>query len=345
MKENRYPSYGMTYEKAYKSNVGLDLSLYKKLNVTVDAFLENRRDILVQSNGTLSVLLGQNLPYNNVGAVDNKGIELGLSYSDKQGDFKYTVGGNISYARSKVIESGEDYKPDEYSREKGRPVNQIFGYEASGYYTDDDFDADGNLLPSLPANALYKDLVPGDVKFVDKNGDKVINEYDLTYIGYNADCPEIYYSASVNLEYKGLGIDALLQGATHYTAQLTLTSMYRPFASSNTTMSQYYYDNRWTPETPDARFPRLTLLDNANNAAMSTVWIADRSFAKLRRCELYYRFHNNWLDTCLGISNVKLYVRGIDLLTFGNITETDPEIMSAGYPAARSFNLGCKVTF
>jgi TonB-linked SusC/RagA family outer membrane protein len=344
MKENRYPSYGMTYERAYKSNVGLDLTALKRLNLTADAFLENRRDILVQSSGTLSTLLGQNLPYGNVGAVDNKGVELGLNYGDQSGDFKYQIGGNFAYTRSKVIESGEEFKPDEYSREKGRPVSQIFGYEASGYYTAADFDSEGALLSSLPANALYKDLVPGDVKLVDKNGDNVINEYDRTYIGYNSVCPEIYYSASISLEYKGIGIDALLQGATNYTAQLTLTGLYRPL-TGNTTMSQYYYDNRWTPETPDARFPRLTLLDNANNTAMSTVWIADRSFAKLRNCELYYRFYNDWLKKTLGVSNVKLYVRGMDLLTFSNITETDPEIMSAGYPLAKSFNLGCKVTF
>jgi TonB-linked SusC/RagA family outer membrane protein len=344
MKENRYPSYGMTYEKAYKSNAGLDLTVFKKLNLTIDAFLENRRDILVQNNGTLSALIGQNFPYSNVGAVDNKGVELGLSYGNRSGDFKYEIGGNFSFTRSKIIESGEEFKPDEYSREKGRSVGQIFGYEAIGYYTATDFDSEGALLSSLPANALYKDLVPGDVKFADKNGDNIINEYDRTYIGYNFICPEIYYSASVNLEYRGIGIDALLQGATNYTEQLTLTGLYRPL-TDNTTMSQYYYDNRWTPETPNARFPRLTLLDNANNTAMSTVWIADRSFVKLRHCELYYRFYSNWLSTFLGIDKVKLYVRGIDLLTFSGIKETDPEVIGTGYPVAKSFNLGCKVTF
>ncbi|MDR1738695.1 MAG: SusC/RagA family TonB-linked outer membrane protein, partial [Candidatus Symbiothrix sp.] len=344
MKENRYPSYGMTYEKAYKSNVGMDVLMFKNLDLTVDAFLENRRDILVLSSGTLSSLIGQSLPYANVGAVDNKGVELGLTYSDRIGDFTYQVSGNFAYTRSKVIESGEEFKPDEYSREKGRPVSQIFGYEASGYYTADDFDADGILLSTLPANALYKDLAPGDVKLVDKNGDNVINEYDRTYIGYNSVCPEIYYSASISLEYKGIGIDALLQGATNYTAQLTLTGLYRPL-TGNTTMSQYYYDNRWTPETPNARFPRLTLLDNANNTAMSTVWITDRSFAKLRHCEVYYRFTNDWLFGALGIKDVKLYVRGLDLLTFSNITETDPELLSSGYPLAKSINLGCKITF
>jgi hypothetical protein len=334
----------MTYEKAYKTNIGIDLSVFKHLSLTVDAFLENRRDILVQNYGTLSYLLGQNLPYSNVGAVDNKGIDLGLTYSGKRGDFKYEVAGNFAFARSKVIESGEVFKPDEYSREKGRPVNQFFGYEAMGYYTAEDFDAEGSLLPSLPANALYKDLVPGDIKFKDKNGDHIINEYDITYIGYNSACPEVYYSASINLEYKGFGIDALLQGATNYTATLSLGSMYRPRAG-NTTVSQYYYDKRWTPETPNARFPRLTQLDNANNTAMNTVWLADRSFAKLRHCELYYKFTNDWLYVNLGVDNVKFYVRGLDLLTFSGITELDPEVMSAVYPASKSINFGFKLIF
>jgi TonB-linked SusC/RagA family outer membrane protein len=344
MRENRYPSLNMTWEKAYKTNVGIDLSLIKKINFTVDAFLENRRDILVQNYGTISTLLGQNLPYSNVGSVDNMGIELGLSYGDRTGDFKYTAAGNFSFARSKVIESGEIYKPDEYSRAKGRPVSQIFGYEAEGYYTAGDFNADGALLPSLPANALYKDLAPGDIKFKDKNGDKVINEYDMTWIGYNNVCPEIYWSVSLNMEYRGFGIDAMLQGAGNYTATLNLVSMYRPLYA-NSTMSKYYYDNRWTPETPNARFPRLTLLNHANNNAMNTLWIEDRSFAKLRHCELYYHFSNDWLEGYLGIDNVRIYIRGIDLLTFSGIREIDPEVMASGYPAASSVNIGCKLNF
>ncbi|MDR0547554.1 MAG: SusC/RagA family TonB-linked outer membrane protein [Dysgonamonadaceae bacterium] len=345
MKENRYPSFGLTYEKAHKSNLGVDVNLFKHLALTVDAFIENRRDILVISSGTQSNLLGQSLPYNNVGAVDNKGIDLGLAYSGKSGDFKYEIAGNFAYARSKVIESGESYKPFEYSREKGRPVGQIFGYEAIGYYTPADFDAAGNLLSTLPSNAVYSDVVPGDIKLNDKNGDHIINEYDKTYIGYNSDCPEIQYSASVNIEYKGFGFDALFQGVTNYTAQLTLQSFYRPLSGDNYSISDYYYNNRWTPETPNARFPRLTLQDNPNNTAMSTVWIADRSFAKLRHAELYYKFSNDWLFVNLGINDVKLYVRGIDLLSFSGITELDPEIMSRSYPASRSINLGVKLIF
>jgi hypothetical protein len=78
---------------------------------------------------------------------------------------------------------------------------------------------------------------------------------------------------------------------------------------------------------------------------MNTVWLEDRSFAKLRHCELYYRFANKWLDGALGIDNVKLYVRGMDLLTVSKIKERDPEIMTAGYPAAKSIHIGCKLNF
>ncbi|GAB6012502.1 SusC/RagA family TonB-linked outer membrane protein [Viscerimonas tarda] len=339
MKENRYPSLNMTYEKAYKTNVGVDISVFKKLNFTIDAFLEQRRDILVLAYGTLSSALGQDLPYNNVGAVDNKGIDVGLNFGDQSKDFKYRIAGNFAFARSKVIESGEEYKPDEYSREKGRPVGQIFGYVADGYYTQADLDN-----PNTPANALYKDLAPGDIKFKDKNEDGIINEYDRTYIGYNSTCPEIYYSASINLEYKGFGIDALIQGVTNYTAQLNLVSMYRPLYG-NTTLSEYYYNNRWTIETPNARFPRLTTLDNTNNNAMNTVWLADRSFLKLRHCEVYYKFSNHWLKHTLGLQNMKVYLRGMDLLTISNIKETDPEIIVSGYPAASSINVGLSLNF
>lgn len=341
MSEQRYPNLNMTYEKAYKTNIGLDVALWKKLTLTADVFYEQRRDILVLANGTLSYALGQDLPYSNVGAVDNKGIDLGLSFGDRCGDFKYQIGGNFAFARSKIIESGEAYKPYEYMREKGRPVGQIFGYVADGYYTQADLDN-----PNTPANALYLDLVPGDIKFKNLNpsDDNIINEYDRTAIGYNNYCPEIYYSATVNLEYKGIGLDILFQGVANYTATLTATGMYRPLYG-NTNMSQYYYDNRWTTETPDARFPRLTTLDNSNNSAMNTVWIEDRSFLKLRHAEVFYKFENDWLLTNLGVQKVKLYVRGMDLLTVSKIKEVDPEYMSTGYPAATSINLGFSLQF
>jgi TonB-linked SusC/RagA family outer membrane protein len=339
MKENRYPSIHMTYEKSYKTNAGVDVALFKKWRATIDVFLEQRRDILVLAYGTVSASLGQDLPYSNVGAVDNKGIDLGLSFSDQTKVFKYEIAGNFAFARSKVIESGEVYKPDEYSREKGRPVNQIFGYEAEGYYTQADLDN-----PETPANALHNDLVPGDIKFKDKNNDRIINEYDRTYIGYNSVCPEIYYSGSINIEYKGFGINALIQGVANYTAELSMASMYRPLYG-NTTISQYYYDNRWTPENQDARFPRLTTQDNANNNAMNTVWLADRSFLKLRHCEVYYQFSSDWLKSALSLQKMKFYVRGMNLLTISNIKETDPEINYSGYPAAASINLGVALNF
>jgi TonB-linked SusC/RagA family outer membrane protein len=342
MREQRYPNVNMTYEKAYKSNIGLDVSLWKKVQLTADAFMEQRRDILVLANGTLSNVLGQDLPYSNVGAVDNKGIELGLNFGDRCGDFKYDITGNFAFARSKVIESGEEFKPYEYMSNKGRPVGQIFGYVADGYYTQADLDN-----PKTPANTLYKDILAGDIKFKNLNvaDDNIINEYDRTAIGYNSICPEIYYSAALNLEYKGIGVNTMFQGVANYTAELTQTGMYRPFLGENTNISQYYYDNRWTPETSDARFPRLTTQANANNTAMSTTWIEDRSFLKLRHWELYYLFANDWLQHSLGVQKVKLYVRGVNNMIFSKIKETDTEALYAGYPMSSSINLGFSLNF
>ena len=166
--------------------------------------------------------------------------------------------------------------------------------------------------------------------------------YDRVAMGYNSTCPEIYYSFSLGLEWKGLGFSAQFQGVGNYTAILSGT-YYRPLVD-NTTISNYVYRNRWTPETPNARFPRLTTETVDNNLQTSSLWLADRSFLKLRNCEVYYKLPSSWLNR-FWVKNAKVYVRGVDLLCFDSIDQLDPEAMNSSYPATRSIHVGLSVGF
>ena len=112
----------------------------------------------------------------------------------------------------------------------------------------------------------------------------------------------------------------------------------------NTTISNYVYRNRWTPETPNARFPRLTTETVDNNLQTSSLWLADRSFLKLRNCEVYYKLPSSWLNR-FWVKNAKVYVRGVDLLCFDSIDQLDPEAMNNSYPATRSIHVGLSVGF
>ena len=328
--EGRLASVNGTTEKAYKYNAGVDATLFKGLTLTVDGFYERRSDIWVSSDGQNSAVLGASGSYVNAGIVDSWGTEIGANYYKKMGNVELNLGGTFTYNRSKIIEMLEEPAAYDYTRSTGNPVGQIFGLQAIGYFVDQ-----ADIDNSLPQQF-------GPVKAGDMNGDKVINSDDRVAMGYNSTCPEIYYSFSLGLEWKGLGFSAQFQGVGNYTAILSGT-YYRPLVD-NTTISNYVYRNRWTPETPNARFPRLTTETVDNNLQTSSLWLADRSFLKLRNCEVYYKLPSSWLNR-FWVKNAKVYVRGVDLLCFDSIDQLDPEAMNSSYPATRSIHVGLSVGF
>lgn len=333
--EGRLASVNGTTEKAYKYNAGVDATLFKGLTLTVDGFYERRSDIWVSSDGQNSAVLGASGSYVNAGIVDSWGTEIGANYYKKMGNVELNLGGTFTYNRSKIIEMLEEPAAYDYTCSTGNPVGQIFGLQAIGYFVDQ-----ADIDNSLPQQ--FGPVKAGDIKYKDMNGDKVINSDDRVAMGYNSTCPEIYYSFSLGLEWKGLGFSAQFQGVGNYTAILSGT-YYRPLVD-NTTISNYVYRNRWTPETPNARFPRLTTETVDNNLQTSSLWLADRSFLKLRNCEVYYKLPSSWLNR-FWVKNAKVYVRGVDLLCFDSIDQLDPEAMNNSYPATRSIHVGLSVGF
>ena len=333
--EGRLASVNGTTEKAYKYNAGVDATLFKGLTLTVDGFYERRSDIWVSSDGQNSAVLGASGSYVNAGIVDSWGTEIGANYYKKMGNVELNLGGTFTYNRSKIIEMLEEPAAYDYTRSTGNPVGQIFGLQAIGYFVDQ-----ADIDNSLPQQ--FGPVKAGDIKYKDMNGDKVINSDDRVAMGYNSTCPEIYYSFSLGLEWKGLGFSAQFQGVGNYTAILSGT-YYHPLVD-NTTISNYVYRNRWTPETPNARFPRLTTETVDNNLQTSSLWLADRSFLKLRNCEVYCKLPSSWLNR-FWVKNAKVYVRGVDLLCFDSIDQLDPEAMNNSYPATRSIHVGLSVGF
>ena len=333
--EGRLASVNGTTEKAYKYNAGVDATLFKGLTLTVDGFYERRSDIWVSSDGQNSAVLGASGSYVNAGIVDSWGTEIGANYYKKMGNVELNLGGTFTYNRSKIIEMLEEPAAYDYTRSTGNPVGQIFGLQAIGYFVDQ-----ADIDNSLPQQ--FGPVKAGDIKYKDMNGDKVINSDDRVAMGYNSTCPEIYYSFSLGLEWKGLGFSAQFQGVGNYTAILSGT-YYHPLVD-NTTISNYVYRNRWTPETPNARFPRLTTETVDNNLQTSSLWLADRSFLKLRNCEVYYKLPSSWLNR-FWVKNAKVYVRGVDLICLDSIEQLDPEAMNNSYPATRSIHVGLSVGF
>ena len=327
-----------SHEQAYKYNIGIDASPVEGLNLSLDLFKERRNHIFVSSAGKYTALIGMTAPYENAGVVDSKGLEVSLDYSRTFGDFSFNIGGNFSYNKNKIINMLEEPRLYPNLIQTGHSVSQIYGLEAIGFFKDE---AD---IANSPQQ-LFSTVRPGDIKYRDVNGDKVIDANDKVAIGRSETCPEIYYNFRVGAEYKGIGIYAFFQGTGNYTAVLNTKGMYWPLIN-NTNISQYAYDNSWRPGNEEnAIFPALSSQNNANNYQTSTLWLRNRAFLKLRNLEIYYNVPKAWLNSTLKVVNgAKFYVRLVDFFATSNVPQNDPECFGIN-PVDKSVALGLSVTF
>lgn len=328
----------LTYEKSHKLNVGIDFAAFDKLSFTLEGYYDHRTDILASGSNAISSFFGVNVPNINNGVVNSYGVEGSLRWNDRIGDFSYQIGGLLSFARNKIINQNEQYRPYDYLKRTGQSVGQIFGYEVEGVYQN------RTEIEERPVKQYLSQVQPGDLKFKDQNNDNRIDEYDQVALGHSSSTPELYYSFDLNLEYKGLGVYALFQGTGRYSKILDTPAIWRPIVSDRT-ISTEYLNNHWTPETPDAKYPRLTSIGSDNNYSVNSLWVADASFLKLRTLEVYYNFQNSVLKRIPMVKSAKLFARGHDLLTFDNIKVVDPESVGADHPTMAQYTFGFNLSF
>ena len=195
----------LTWEKAYKLNVGVDLSLFdNRLKLTADYYNDKYFDLL-QNRGKSIQLIGQYYPSENIGKVRRYGGELSVTYQDRVSNFNYYISANWSCDQSKLLYMDEQYVPEEYLRQTGRPVGVMYGLVADGFFTSKE------EIENSPVIEGFNNIQPGDIKYKDLNGDKVINEFDRTVIG--GDKPYSYFGIDLGFEWKGLEFSMLWQGA------------------------------------------------------------------------------------------------------------------------------------
>ena len=338
--ELRLGNSNVTWETARKQNYGLDFTIWdSRLSGSVDAFIELRDDILI-TRQTVPGHLAVSMPVMNLGKTENKGIEGTLKWNHKINDFRYNIGVNVTLAKGKVIYKDEIPRNYDWRYETGKPINQHFGYIFEGFVTQADID--GGKLPDHRI-----ELKPGDCKYRDLNGDGVIDDDDICDIGYS-NYPQIAGGINLGFTYKNLDFSMMWAGAAMVSRYLS--SFYRrPFGDTNNRGAmKYLYENRWTPETADtATLPRVTFNNAGNNYLNSTLWLKDASYLRLKNMQIGYTFNGSWLKK-FGISNLRLYATGENLLTFDYIKYFDPEATDGGrfeYPMLMVGNLGLNITF
>ncbi|MCK9638476.1 MAG: TonB-dependent receptor [Prolixibacteraceae bacterium] len=337
-KESRIGNPDVTWEKAVKQNYGFDATLLQnRLSLTADVFFELRSNILTARN-TVPEILSLAMPAVNLGKVQNRGFEVEMKWRDKIGKVNYNIGGNTSFARNKILFMDEIPQKETYLYRTGQSVGRIFGYSFSGFWTPEDV-------------AHYQDFpdaswIPraGDVRYNDLNNDGKINNLDQKPVGF-PNYPEIIYSLSGGAEYKGFDISFMFTGVANVSRVLSDGWATVFGQAKDASLLQWFVDKQWTPETAaTAQAPAISITGASNNVKTSGLWIRDASYLRLKNAEIGYRFSPNALKR-LGMSSMRVYANGSNLLTWTKLEQMDPEQRAIQYPLIRIFNVGVNLIF
>lgn len=333
----------VTWEKARKLNIGMEVTLWRNLlSANIDVFREKRNDILI-TRGVIPDLLGVsagNLTPANMGIVVNRGIELELNHRHRIGKVTYSLRANGSFARNKILFRDEISYPYDYLRSTGQQIGQIFGFTAIGF-----FNSKEEILNSP---RQFGNLIPGDIKYKDLNGDGIIDNNDKGPIGKST-VPEFLYGISGNASWKNFDISVLFQGAGNYSARFSHEGAWE-FYNGAKVMEQHL--GRWTPETAaTATYPALHYAQNTNNhQEFSSFFLKNATYVRLKNVEIGYTFRRLNIGKNTGISSLRVYANGMNLYTWDRMGNGsyDPEAPSGKgffYPQLRVVNLGISADF
>lgn len=333
----------LTWEKAYKLNVGVDLAMFNnRLKFTADYYNDKYFDLL-QNRGKSIELIGQYYPMENIGKVRRFGGDLSITYQDRVNDFSYYVSANWSCEQSKLLYMDEQEVPEEYLRQTGRPAGAIYGLVADGFFTTRE------EIEKSPVIEGFENIQPGDIKYKDLNNDKVINEFDRTVIG--GDKPYSYFGIGLGFKWRGLDFSMFWQGAYNRDLYLQDWTLLEGFQANGRYYGQAYENmlGRWTPETAEsATFPRLTAGGNEYNRGNgwnSSFWLRSGNFIRLKDISLGYNLPDSFCNNYLGGLRLKIFVNGQNLFTKSACDLVDPEVGFTSYPLQRCISTGINIRF
>lgn len=358
------PNSDVKWETSEQLNFGLDARLFNsRMGVTFDWYKKSTKDWLVVAPvlGTS----GADAPYINGGDVENKGYELMISWNDKAGDFNYGVTLSGAYNQNKItrLDNAEGVitgavnvlaqNTSYVSRASvGHPIGYFYGYKTDGIFqnqseVDAYVTADGKPIMIGSEDGVFRR--PGDVRFIDQNGDGVIDDADKVMLG--SPLPDFELGLQLNAEYKGVYVNTTLVGKLG----MQVMQSYRDFAGLPMENFPASAMNRWHGEGTSNRLPRLSAVTNANYSYVSDIYMHDADYLRISNLTLGYRFDNllksvNWLQSAA------VYMSFNNLYTFTKYDGMDPEIGYAPnawasgidlglYPSPRTVMFGVNLTF
>ncbi|NCP83757.1 MAG: TonB-dependent receptor [Bacteroidetes bacterium] len=356
IREQGLPNPNVTWLEMTSYNIGLNVGLFNGiLDAEFNLFSRLTDNIFGTSLDQFPSTFGATLPPLNINARENNGFELELNHTRRLGDFKYSVGGNLAYSREKYVRWAEpEYEDEDEARlfkREGNYVNRYIGYKSDGIFmSQEEIDNYAVNQDGLGNSTLR----PGDVKYKDLNGDGEVNFRDQTDIGRGA-FPDMSFGFNVDLEYKGLSVSALFQGASMF--NLDVVGRSRGAFDNEGVPHFYQYEYRWQPDpdnpsvniNPNAQLPAITnpgVGANINNSLSSDFWLQDGTYLRLKNLNISYRIPQQFVQR-VGIHSLSLFVSGTNLMTWDRLGiysgSFDPEIPTTtrgAYPTIKTITFG-----
>jgi len=339
------------WETTETTNIGLDAGFLKqKLTLTADYYVRKTFDILLSL--PIPYVIGLSPSMQNAGNVENKGWDLSIGWNDTKGDFSYYARFNFSDVKNKVTNlSGVGPIISGISiTDVGLPIGSIYGFESSGIFQDQE------EINSAPAQ--FGTLVPGNIRYtdqltVDTDSDGVpdqvdgkINPDDRVVIGNPF--PRLSYGLSLGAEYKGFDFSANLQGVGKRDILLQADMVWPLWNAGK--IQKWHLEECWSPDNTDAKYPIIKATSSgSNDAQMSSTWVFNASYLRLRNITLGYTLPEKWF-TDFFVKGVRVYCSGINLLTFNKLpTGVDPLVPNGAgggiFPVTSNFSIGIDVNF
>ncbi len=341
---SRYANPNVTWEISKKTNIGIELGLFDKLELQVDIFRDDRSKILMERANLPTSLGLEAKPKSNVGEARSQGIDFSLDYNQSINKDLWMSGRlNFTYGRGKYkVYEEPDYSTTPWRSRVGQSVKQAWGYVAERLFIDE---ADIANSPKQTFGT-YK---PGDIKYKDINGDGQITDADQVPIGYPTS-PEINYGFGYSMGWKGFDFSFFFNGLARESFWFDYNAI-TPFYNSggiNKTIAvnqllTVISDNHWSVNNRDpyAFWPRLSTLENKNNSQRSTWFMRDGSFLRLKQIDFGYTLPRRFIKK-IGFSSIRVYYSGVNLLCFSKFKLWDPELAGNGfnYPLQRTHSVG-----
>ena len=353
VKEGLIGNRSITWELSKKMNLGVEIGLFKDFRINVDYFTEKRDQILLKRRTVPSFqgVSSDYIPRVNMGKVDNHGVDVEVSYSHTfNRDFSISSRVNFGFNDNTAIELDEPMRSEEYAyqyHEEGFRLGQEFGYlidwdsPGNGYFTSQD-----EIDSYYPYGFGGKPRV-GDFVYKDVNGDGVIDQKDLSPIGYSTTVPGLNYGISLGLNFKGIDFNVLFSGLGRY------SKYYSGQGVVEWTKQGTYFDwtrNGWTEERykngEKITYPAISTTKTVSHTE-NDFFIQNRSFLRLKNIELGYTLPERFLSK-VGVKALRVYVSGQNLFVWDNlrITHIDPEQNNSyGYPITKNVTLGLNINF